>query len=64
MKNGCTAHDTIQEVDSNSLKESDSTSSCVVEFRWQSEEAIDLLFVLVARFLLGMQHAGAQENPQ
>jgi hypothetical protein len=54
MKNGCTAHDTIQEVDSTSLKELDSTSSCVVELRWQSksEESIDLLFILSICFAI------------
>ena len=34
--------DTIQEVDSTSLKELDSTASCVVEYHWQIEESIDL----------------------
>jgi hypothetical protein len=52
MKNGCTAHDTIQEVDSTSLKELDSTSSYVVELCWQSEESIDLLFVLSICFTI------------
>ena len=52
MKNGCTSHDTIQEVDSTSLKELDSTSSCVVELHWQNEESIDLLFVLSICFAI------------
>ncbi|KIM70989.1 hypothetical protein PILCRDRAFT_17525, partial [Piloderma croceum F 1598] len=46
MKIGCIAFDTIQEVDSTSLRQLDSTSSCVVELRWQGKETIDLLFVL------------------
>jgi hypothetical protein len=54
MKTGCTAYDTIQEVDSTSLKELDSTSSCVVELHWQSksEQSIDLLFVLSICFAI------------
>jgi hypothetical protein len=52
MKNGCTAHDTIQEVDSTSLKEWDKTSSCVVELHWQSEKSIDLSFVLSICFAI------------
>jgi hypothetical protein len=52
MKIGCTAHDTIQEVHSTSLKESDSISSCVVELHWQNKESIDLLFVLSICFAI------------
>jgi hypothetical protein len=52
MKMGCTAHDTIQEVDSTSLKELDSTSSCVVELHWENEESVDLLFVLSICFAI------------
>jgi hypothetical protein len=54
MKNGCIAHDTIQEVGPTSLKELDSTSSCVVELHWQSEskESLDLLFVLSICFAI------------
>jgi hypothetical protein len=50
MKNGCTAHDSIQEVDS----ELDNTSSCVVELHWQSEseESIDISFVLSICFAI------------
>ena len=46
MKTGCMAYDTIQELNSTSFKELDSTSSRVVELHWQCEETIDLLFVL------------------
>jgi hypothetical protein len=46
MKFGCITYDTIQELDSTSLKKLDSTSSCVVELHWQGIETIDLLFVL------------------
>jgi hypothetical protein len=46
MKIGCIAYDTIQELDSTSLKELDNTSRCVVELRWQGTETIDLIFVL------------------
>ena len=46
MKIGSVAYDTIQEVDSTSLKELDRTSSCVVELHWQDKETVDLFFVL------------------
>ena len=52
MKIGCIAYDTIQEVESNSLKQLDSASSCVVELHWQGEETIDLLFVLSICFAI------------
>ena len=52
MKKGCIAHDTIQELDSTSLKELDSTSSCVVELQWQNGESIDLLSVLSICFAI------------
>ena len=55
MKTGCMAYDTIQELDSTSFEELDSTSSCVVELHWQGkerEETIDLSFVLCICFAI------------
>ena len=52
MKTGCIAYDTIQEVDSTSLKELDRTSSCVVELHWRGKETIDMLFVLSICFAI------------
>ena len=52
MKIGCTAHDTIREVDSTSLKGLDSISCCVIELHWQGKETIDLLYVLSICFAI------------
>jgi hypothetical protein len=55
MKTGCMAYDTIQELDSTSFEELDSTSSCVVELHWQGkerEETIDLSFILCICFAI------------
>ena len=52
MKTGCMAYDTIQEVDSTSLKGLDNTSSCIVELRWRGKKIIDLLFVLSICFAI------------
>jgi hypothetical protein len=52
MKIGCAAHDTIQELNSVSLKKLDSMSCCVVELRWQDKKGIDLLFVLSICFAI------------
>ncbi|KIM89757.1 hypothetical protein PILCRDRAFT_195630 [Piloderma croceum F 1598] len=52
MKTGCIAYDTIQEVDSTSLKELNGTSSCVVELHWKSKGTIDLLFILSICFAI------------
>ena len=52
MKAGCVAYDTIQELDSTSFNELDSTSSCVVELFWQGEETVDLLFILSICFAI------------
>ena len=50
MKAGCTAYDTIQEVDS--LKDLDSTSHCVIELNWREEPTIDLLFIISICFAI------------
>jgi hypothetical protein len=50
MKEGCTAYDTIEEVDSTSWKHLDATSDCVVELHWQGEQTFDLLSVLAICF--------------
>ncbi|KIM77676.1 hypothetical protein PILCRDRAFT_825113 [Piloderma croceum F 1598] len=52
MKIGCIAYDMIEELDSTSFKELDSTSSCVVELHWQGKDTIDLLFVLSICFAI------------
>ena len=50
MREGCTAYDTIEEIDSTAFKELGGTSDCVVEFHWRGEQTIDLLFVLAICF--------------
>ena len=52
MKTGCIAYDTIQEVDSTSLKGLDNTSNCIVELHWQGNDIIDMLFILSICFAI------------
>lgn len=46
MKEGCTAYDTIENIDLISLKELDGTYDCEVELHCGGEQTIDLLFVI------------------
>jgi hypothetical protein len=46
MKEGCTAYDTVEELDPTALKELEGSFDCVAELRWRGEQTIDLLFVL------------------
>jgi hypothetical protein len=50
MKEGCTAYDTIEEVDSAALREVHETSECVVELHWRGEQTIELLSVFAICF--------------
>jgi len=52
MRAGCKPHDTVQTVDSRSLRESEKASDCIVEVHWQDKPTIDLLFVLSICFAL------------
>jgi len=52
MRAGCKPHDTVQTVESRSLRELEKASDCIVEVHWEDKPTIDLLFVLSICFAL------------
>jgi hypothetical protein len=46
MKEGCTAYDTIKEVNSTELREVEATSDCVVELQWRGDQTINIIIIL------------------
>jgi len=64
MRAGCKPYDTIQAVESRSLRELEKVSDCVVEVHWHGKPTIDLLFILSICFALRQDEYAKQYTLQ
>ena len=64
MRAGCKPYDTIQAVESRSLRELEKVSDCMVEVHWHGKPTIDLLFILSICFALRQDESAKQYTLQ